>query len=147
MSRGAPFYAGAFPVKVAGEFMNNPGAPRDNNGYWVGVTLGKSGTKKTWDLTYRYEYLEADAWYDQLTDDDFGAFYQNKINGGISGANGYVGGTNIKGHLIKANYSFTDSLTFTASCFIDELINNKVSGQLEPNSNAIHFMADMMWKF
>ena len=143
----APFYTGAFPVKFTGEFINNPGAPKDNNGYWVGVTFGKSGAKKTWDLTYRYEYLEADAWYDQLTDDDFGAFYQSKINGGTGGANGYAGGTNVKGHLIKASYSFTDSLSFTASAFIDELINNKVSGQTELNSSAIHFMADLMWKF
>ena len=142
-----PLYNGAFPITLKGEAMNNPGAPRNNNGYWVGLILGKSGTKKTWDFTYRYEYLESDAWYDQLTDDDFGAFYQSKINGGTGGANGYAGGTNVKGHLIKASYSFTDSLSFTASAFIDELINNKVSGQTELNSSAIHFMADLMWKF
>ena len=140
----APLYAGAFPVKLAAEYIINPGASKDNEGYWLGVTFGKSGTKKTWDLTYRYEALQADAWYDQLVDDDFGAFYANSPT---AGGKGYFGGTNMRGHMIKANYSFTDSFTFTATCFIDELINSPVGGANQPQNNAIHFMADLMWKF
>ncbi len=147
-----PLYPGAFPIKVSGEFINNVGVIQNNNnnqGYWVGVTFGKSGTKHTWDISYRYEYLEADAAYDQLVDDDNGAYYQNAPRGG---AIGYYGGTNIKGHLIKANYSITDSLTFTFSCYLNELINpslNTVGNppQGEPKSSAIHAMADLMWKF
>ena len=143
-----PLYNGTFPIKLAGEFINNPGAPSNNNGYWAGITFGKSGTKKTWDISYRYEYLEADAWYDQMVDDDHGAFYQNKP-GFPNSDKGYFGGTNVKGHLIKFNYSFTDSLTFTASCFINDLINAdlaQASGG-EPQSSSIHFMADLLWKF
>ena len=150
-----PFYTGAFPIKFAGEFMNNPGAPNNNNAYWVGVTFGKSGTKRTWDLTYRYEYLEADAWYDQLVDDDNGAFYGNAnyLGGTATGlaSAGWYAGTNIKGHMIKFNYSFTDSLTFTVTCFINNLINAPLKDPAYPrvdlNSSAIHLMADMMWKF
>jgi len=140
-----PLYNGAFPIKLAGEFINNPATSQDNNGYWVGVTLGKSGTKKTWDLSYRYEYLEADAWYDQLVDDDNGAYYQNAPRaGGI----GYYGGTNVKGHLVKLNYSFTDSLTFSTTCFINDLISQSLAGNVsEPKSTAMHFFADLMWKF
>ena len=132
-------------LKQGGDKLRHPGASQNNNGYWAGVTFGKSGTKRTWDLTYRYEYLEADAWYDQLVDDDNGAFYQNAP---ASGAAGYFGSTNVKGHLIKLNYSFTDSFTFSATCFINDLINQTVySNVKEPNSSAIHFMADLMWKF
>ena len=40
-----PLYKGKFPIKPAGEYMYNPGAPSNNEGYWVGVTLGKSGKK------------------------------------------------------------------------------------------------------
>jgi Putative porin len=141
-----PFlYTGAFPIKLAAEFMNNPGAPNNNNAYWVGLTFGKSGTRKTWDLTYRYEYLEADAWYDQMVDDDFGAYYssENTPNNPSLGLKGYVGGTNVRGHLIKGVYSFTDSLSFTASAFLDDLINQ--TG--ESKSGSVHFMADLMWKF
>jgi hypothetical protein len=133
-----PLYNGTFPIKLAGEVMNNPGASDNNNAYWVGVTFGKSGTKKTWDLSYRYEYLEADAWYDQLVDDDNGAYYQ--------ASKGYYGGTNVKGHLVKLSYSLTDSLTFSATCFINDLINQQVA-LAGGDSTAIHFFADLMWKF
>jgi len=152
-----PFYAGAFPVKLAGEAMHNPGAPRDNNAFWVGVTFGKSGTKKTWDISYRYEYLGADAWYDQMVDDDNGAYYAPSLVGSTTSnyssgtaAAGWVGGTNIKGHLVRFNYSITDSLTFTVVCYINELINRpqQSSGPaVDLNSSAIHFYADFLWKF
>ena len=146
-----PFYTGAFPIKVAGEYMNNVRATSQNQGFWVGVTFGKSGTKKTWDITYRYERLEADAWYDQLVDDDNAAFFPGDNLGSNSGP-GYYGGTNIKGHMIKFNYSFTDSFTFTATCFINDLINHDglTPNALVPDSQtsaAFRFMADVMWKF
>jgi hypothetical protein len=143
-----PFYNGAFPIKLAGEFINNPGAKANNNGYWAGVTFGKSGAKKTWDLSYRYEQLEADAWYDQMVDDDNGAYYKNSPTGAPAGSIGYFGGTNVKGHLVKFSYSFTDSLTFSTSCFINDLINPKLASSAgEPQSSALHFFADLMWKF
>jgi Putative porin len=146
-----PFYTGVFPIKLQGEYINNVGTLQNNNnnqGYWIGVMFGKSGTKHTWDISYRYEYLEADATYDQLADDDNGAYYQHAPTGG---AVGYFGGTNVKGHMIKANYSITDSLTFTFSCFLNQLISpNLNTGNPplgEPNNSAIHVMADLMWKF
>ena len=147
-----PFYPGAFPIKFAAEFMNNPGAPRNNNGFWAGVTLGKSGAKKTWDLAYRYDYLEADAWYDQLVDDDNGAFYATGTYSSYTGSAGWFGGTNVKGHLVKLNYSFTDSFTFSVACFINDLIipptQNPSSGYVvDLKSGSIRFMADVMWKF
>lgn len=140
-----PLYNGAFPIKVGGEYLNNPGAGQNNQGFWVGVTFGKSGTKRTWDLSYRYEYLEADAWYDQVVDDDPVAYYQNAPSAGSVGA---MGGTNIKGHMVKLNYSLTDSLTFSLTGYVTDLINNPVYNNVsEPNSTAIHMMADLMWKF
>jgi Putative porin len=149
-----PLYAGAFPIKVAGEGIINAGAAHQNSGYWTGVTFGKSGAKKTWDLTYRYEYLQADAWYDQLVDDDNGAYYataQYPNTALHSGTVGYFGGTNVKGHMVKATYAFTDSLTFSATCFINDLINppaqNPSGKKADLTSSAIHFYADLMWKF
>ena len=65
-----PLYNGAFPIKLAGEYMNNPGASSNNEGWWGGVTFGKAGKKGTWDLSYRYQRLEADAWWDQVVNDD-----------------------------------------------------------------------------
>ena len=147
-----PLYPGAFPIKVAGEYINNVDANSGNNNnqaVWGGITFGKSGTKHTWDLSYRYEYLEADATYDQLVDDDNGAYYQHAPNGGAAG---WYGGTNVKGHLIKANYSITDSLTLSFTCFLNELISPSLNTPAganhgEPNNSATHLMADLMWKF
>jgi Putative porin len=155
-----PFYNGVFPVKVAGELMHNPGAPRQNEGWWAGITFGKSGVHKTWDLSYRYEYLEADAWYDQLVDDDNTAFYAAVVPG--SGAKPYpynyndneltsgntkggmLGGTNIKGHMVRLNYSLTDSLTFGFAAYLNSLIVPVPSAY---HSDAIHIMGDLLWKF
>jgi hypothetical protein len=155
-----PFYAGAFPIKVAGEYIINPGLIANNNppnynqnqGIWAGFTFGKAGTKGTWDISYRYEYLEADAWYDAMVDDDNVAYYQNAPNGAPSGSGtGMYGGTNIKGHLIKADYSITDALTFTFTCYLNQLIypnqNTAANSGGEPQSNSLHVMADLMWKF
>jgi hypothetical protein len=150
-----PFYAGAFPIKVSGEYMINPGVVQNNNqnqGIWAGIMFGKAGTKGTWDISYRYEYIEADAWYDAMVDDDNVAYYQNPVNGAPSGSGtGMYGGTNVKGHLIRADYSITDALTFSFTCYINQLIYPNLNVQPgyagEPQSNALHVMADMMWKF
>ena len=149
-----PFYNGTFPIKATAEFMQNMATSANNQGFWIGITFGKSGTKKTWDITYRYERLEADAWYDQMVDDDNGAFWPGDQPTGTSGSIpfGYYGGTNVKGHMVKFNYSFTDSFTFSAACFINDLISTDglVANGLVPDnrtSTAFHFMADVMWKF
>lgn len=140
-----PLYAGAFPITFKGEYMNNPGAPSNNNGYWVGATFGKAGTKKTWDITYRYEYLEADTWYDQLADDDNVAYYSAAPGGG--GSAGFFGSTNVKGHYVKFNYSVTDALMLSAACYINDLINHNINSAPLGNGSDLHFMADVMWKF
>ncbi|HTL72911.1 MAG TPA: putative porin [bacterium] len=146
MFDSAPLYTGKFPVKLAGEYINNPCAGENNQGFWGGVTFGKSGKKNTWDLSYRYEYLQADAWYDQLVDDDNAAFYQNAPSGG--GSAGVYGGTNLKGHQVKFNYSITDAVTFSLTGYLTQVINNQAYNNVsEPNSSTLHFMADIMWKF
>ena len=150
-----PLYKGKFPVKLAGEYMNNPGAdpavgPANNEGFWAGITLGKSGKKGTWDVSYRYQYLEADAWYDEMVDDDNVVFYDNKPTwGSSSGKTGWVSGTNVKGHLIKFNYSLADSLTLSFTAYLNDLINPALNsgGVGEPKNHSLHMMADLMWKF
>jgi len=155
-----PLYAGAFPVKFTGEFMENAGASYNNIGYWVGASLGKASGKKTWEISYRYEYLEADAWYDELVDDDNVAYYNSTIYPSGTVANpsmskGWVGGTNVKGHLIRFTYMLSDSLSFVATCYINSLINLPQQPPIttigtkpvDLNSASVHFMADLVWKF
>jgi hypothetical protein len=134
-----PLYPGAFPIKVGGEYMNNPAAPSNNEGWWAGLTLGKAAKKGMWDISYRYQRLEADAWWDQVVDDDNIALTPTSA---VSGT--VASGTNVKGHQVKFNYAILDSLTFSFTCYINELINNPVP---PAKSDAVHAMADLMWKF
>ena len=136
-----PLYAGAFPIKLAGEFLDNPGASSNNKGYWGGVTFGKSGTRHTWDLAYRYEYLEGDAWYEEVVDDDNIAYYPTAQTGEAAGM---FGGTNVKGHFVKFNYSLTDAFTFSLTFYVNSLIQNPSA---TASSDAMRFFADVMWKF
>jgi hypothetical protein len=140
----SPLYPGAFPVKLGGEYLDNPSAGGNNKGWNAGVTLGKSGKKGTWDLSYRYQRLEADAWWDQVVDDDNVALFPVATGTFGNTAVAAAGGTDIKGHLIKFNYSIYDSLTFTFTAYINDLINNPVPGT---KTDAVHAMADLMWKF
>lgn len=136
-----PLYKGAFPVSLGGDYMNNPAADNNNQAYWAGMTFGKAGKRGNWDLSYRYQRLEADAWYEELVDDDNAGFYQTAQTGGKSGL---TGGTNIKGHLVKLNYSITDALTFTVTGYFNDLINESPD---HSKSGGTHIMADLMWKF
>jgi hypothetical protein len=138
-----PLYPGAFPIKLAGEYMNNPAAAGNSEGWNAGVTLGKSGKKGAWDVSYRYQRLEANAWWDQIVDDDNIAFFPVSAGFGNT-AVAAAGGTNVKGHLVKFNYSIFDSLTFTFTCYINDLIINPAPGT---KTDAVHAMADLMWKF
>jgi len=138
-----PLYPGAFPIKLAGEYLDNPGAGSNNKGWWGGVTLGKSGKKGAWDISYRYQRLEADAWWDQIVDDDNIAV--TPTTPAVTPETGAAaGGTNIKGHLVKFNYSIFDSLILSFTCYINDLINNPVPSA---KTGAVHAMADLMWKF
>ncbi len=116
-----PGYNGAFPIKVGGDFVYNPAISSKNKGFSGGVTFGKSGKKGLWDLSYRYKYLGADSWYEELVDSDFGAFYQTGLPNGASGT-GYGPGTNLRGHVIRMGYSPADALTFNVTYYLAKTI-------------------------
>ena len=140
-----PLYAGAFPVKVGGEFMHNIDASGNDDGWRAGVTFGKAGKRRTWEVNYRYQRLEADAWFDALVDDDNGAYYArgNPQLTGTGRTSGWFGGTNVKGHLATATYSFTDFMNLTLIFYRNEAII-EAPGE---KSDATHFMADVNLKF
>jgi hypothetical protein len=127
----APLYAGAFPIRVFGEYINNPAASAaDNEGWQAGVTFGKAGKRKTWELTYRYKYLGGDAWWEELVDSDSGGFYQDAPPKTPTAAAttlrapgiGYGAGTNIKGHVVKLGYSPFDHVTLNLTWFGLDLV-------------------------
>jgi hypothetical protein len=136
-----PIFHGAFPIRLAGEYLNNPATENENQGWWIGVTFGSAAKKGNWELSYRYQRLEADAWYEEFVDDDNVGYFQTT---GASDKSGLSGGTNIKGHLVKLNYAITDSLTFGLTGFFNELIQPHPG---DSKSGATHLMSDLLWKF
>lgn len=139
----APLYAGPFPISIMGDYVYNPGAPDANHGYTIGVMFGRTGKKRTWALEYRWEELQADAWFEEFPESDFGAFYQKALpNSGASA--GYGAGTNIRGHMFRASYSPYDSLTFNVTYWLTELIKENPA---HSESGMGRLQVDGVWKF
>jgi len=144
---GIPFYQAAFPIKLAGEYMNNPAADEREQAWQGGVTFGKAGKKGLWEISYRYKYLGGDAWYEEFVDSDFGAYYQDEWpNSGqtTAAAARYGAGTNARGHVAKINYSLFDALTLGVTYFRTELIDESPAGS---NSDMTRLQVDAVWKF
>jgi hypothetical protein len=140
-----PLYKGAFPIRLFGDYINNPAAPSSagNQAWEAGIGFGKAGKKGLWELSYRYKYLGANAWYEEMTDSDFGAFYQAGLaNSGFG--TGYGAGTNTRGHVAKASWSPYDGFALTATYFLTELIREQPPGS---NSGIGRLQVDAMWKF
>ncbi len=130
----APYYSGAFPIKVGGDFMHNTGAnsSTDNYGWSAGVTFGKAGKKKTWELAYTYKWLGSDAWYEELVDSDFGAYWKAAPTYSGRTSADYYSGTNVRGHIVKLSYSPYDFLTLSAKWFYTDLIDESMMGATVP---------------
>ncbi|MGZ8938892.1 MAG: putative porin [Limisphaerales bacterium] len=135
-----PRYNSPFPIRFAAEYMNNPAADEHNEGYSFGVTFGKAGKKGLWELGYRWKHLEADAWYEEVVDSDFGGLRPSSASARAA----YAPGTNVEGHIIKAAYSPFDSLTINLTYFLAELIANTPAGFDEDIGR---LQLDAIWKF
>lgn len=136
-----PMYAGAFPIRVGGDYAQNPGADLKNSAYSVGITFGKSGKRGTWDLGYRYKYLESDFWWEELVDSDSGTYYSTAP---LGGRRGYQPGTNIRGHVVRAMYSPFDSLTVGFTYFLLDAIE---ASPLDSGSTIGRLQVDAVFKF
>src|SRR6266540_2100767 len=120
-----PLYQGRFPIKVSGEYIHNFGADDSNIAYAFGPTFGRSGKKGNWEVSYRYQELQADANYEELTASDYGAFYRGRPAGEPATLRvpTFLNGTNIRGHIFKLSYSPFDSLTIYGNVWLTEAIN------------------------
>jgi len=137
----ATFNQETFPIKIGVEYLDNSAvSTSDNKGWWAGFTLNKAGKKGTWDLAYRYQKLEANAWWDQIVDDDNAAALPTSAT-----AAALHGGTNVKGHWVKFQYMVSDSLTFATTVYMADLINNPFPAN--SNVDGFHSMVDLLWKF
>ena len=68
------------------------------------VIIGKAGKPGTWQASWAWQELEADAVIATFTDSDFGN-----------------GGTDARGHTIKAVYALKDNWTLGGTLFVNEI--------------------------
>ena len=132
-----------FPIRLGADFIHNPAASTENNGYSVGVLFGKAGKKGLWELGYTYKRIEGDAWFEEVLDSNFGAFYQA---GSTRSGNqtGYWSGTNMKGHVLRTSYSPYNALTLGVIATFTELIQESPAGS---DSKTTRVFLDASLKF
>lgn len=85
------FDAFGLPSQFFVDYVRNQEADSKDTGYAVGLRVGRTAGRGSWQAGYLYQDLEADAVLGLLTDSD------------IAG-----GGTDSKGHKLSAAYAFTD---------------------------------------
>ena len=149
----APLYAGKFPVKVVGSFLYNPEAASttDGEGWSLGVGFGRAGKRGTWEVSSCYKWLGADSIWEEVEDDDFGAYWASVAgrNFGVSNdAPGYYTGTNVRGFVTRFSYSPTDALTLSLKWYLTELIDVPVVAPAVDGESRVHrFQVDAMLRF
>ena len=147
-----PGYTGKLPIRIAGEYVENPGADRRNSAYWVGFFFGKAGKKGTWEASYRFKRLESDALYEEFVDSDFSAYYETIPGGSVAAsgsAPGQRAGTGIQGHIFRVGYAPSDSFQLGVTYLLSELINPAFVGTppKRAESAAQRLQVDATWKF
>ncbi len=140
---GIPGHRAAFPIALTGSYQVNTEADRADTGWTLGLQLGKSGKRGLWDVSYRYKYLEANAWYEELTDSDTGTFYPAALSGSGQGA-GYRAGTNLKGHFVTVRYSPFDAVTLGLNFGLTEALNPTTTAA---DSQVTRILADASFRF
>jgi len=125
-------------VTFSGEYDKNLNdaydVPGDNQttAWTAQVMFGKAAKKGQWQIAYQYKRVGADSVFDSMTDDDFG------------------GGTDRKGHVVKAFYNIRDWWSLDAAVFVTEKITGRTGAHTQPGlegQTQTHLYFDTMFKF
>jgi hypothetical protein len=122
-----PFLGTPAVLTLSGEYIKNfsdaySGAPQayqastwgdQTQGWTLQAAFGDAKKKGEWQVLYQYKVIQANSTWDTITDSDFG-----------------TGGTDRRGHIVKANYNVFDwwQLTFTS------IITEKISNYANPTT-------------
>ena len=79
---------GETPIALFIDMVQNQAASDLDTAWATGIKLGKASAPKTWELSYIYQHIEADAVLGLITDSDFAG-----------------GGTDSKGHLLRGAWA------------------------------------------
>ncbi|OUS12476.1 hypothetical protein A9Q89_06215 [Gammaproteobacteria bacterium 53_120_T64] len=97
------FRLGQLPASLFIDWVENQDADSNETGWATGFKLGAAKNPGSWQFGYIYQDLEADAVFGLTTDSDFAG-----------------GGTNGKGHLLKAAYALDKNAVLAINYFINE---------------------------
>ncbi len=112
------------PVVVMGDYVTNTAADSLDNGWLVGVRVGKTKKPGSWAFRYIYREVEKDAVVGTFTDSDFRG-----------------GGTDAKGHEIGGAVQLAKNTAFKATYFINTI------GLDKNGSNFNRLQVDLQLKF
>lgn len=121
----AGFSIGGVPANLYFDFVNNGDPSQNDTGYAAGIKLGKVKDSGDFEGSWTYQDLEADAVLGLLTDSDFGG-----------------GGTDSKGHVLKAGYGVNETWKLALTYFINEV---DVSSGSKTDYNRLQL--DTAWKY
>lgn len=131
----APGYAGKFPITFHADLLHNPGAPAQNDAWSLALTLGKAGKAGQWEVGYRRMRIEADAWFEEMLESDFGGYYRSVPAGWntdpASLAGGHGGGTNFTSDIFRTSWSPRDYLLFSVNLFLNDLVKKIPAGSTD----------------
>lgn len=95
------------PASLFLDYVTNADADEFDTGWAFGAQLGAAKAKGTWEASWIYQDLEADAVFGLWTDSDFGG-----------------GGTDNRGHVLRGAYALGDRTNVAFSYFINEVGDN-----------------------
>ncbi len=117
------FKCGQTPAALFADYAKNTSASTsEDTGWLVGGKIGKCKDPGSWELSYDYRDLEADAVLGAFNDSDF-----------------IGGGTNGKGHCFGGKYQLAKNVQANLTYFLDEKGND--------NHNYDRLMLDLLFKF
>jgi hypothetical protein len=105
------FTLGDFPFALFADYANNTEVNVNNAGYSFGIKAGKAKAPGTWQMSWAYQDIEADAVIGTFNDSDFGG-----------------GGTDAEGHLIKGKYIIAERWILGGTLIVTEVEKNAGSG-------------------
>jgi len=152
----APLYKGRFPIRLYGEYIHNFGARRDNIGYAFGASFGSvdqrngqpgKSQRGIWEISYRYQELQADANYEELAASDNGAFYRSRPVGEPGSGSfrpTFLNGLNLRGHGFRLAYAPVDSLVLDIRVWRNEPIKVGSPGD---KVRGVRMLTDLVWRF
>ena len=148
---GVEFYHGPLPIKLAAEYIQNSGAKDNNIAYAFGPSFGRvsqtgKGRPGDWEISYRYQELQGDSNYEELTASDNGVFYRSRPVGEPGTGMfrpAFFNGLNLRGHAFRMAYAATDALVIDARLWINTPIRTATAAD---KVQGTRFIFDFVWK-